>query len=100
MKTLTASDAAKAVLRPNTEEVQGKGNFDVFEELLRTILSIIPRNLAITPTKPPAMAVRNVFERAPTKSVEPVVVHAFRKENVRMLAELKRMLKRNRSNAV
>src|SRR5262245_22841339 len=27
------SAAAKAVVRRNTEEVQGKGNFDVFEEL-------------------------------------------------------------------
>jgi hypothetical protein len=33
MRTLTSSDAAKAVVRRNTEEVQGKGNFDVFEEL-------------------------------------------------------------------
>ena len=33
MRTLTASDAAKAVVRRNTEEVPGKGNFDVFEEL-------------------------------------------------------------------
>ena len=33
MRTLTASDAAKAVIRRNTEEVQGKGYFDVFEEL-------------------------------------------------------------------
>ena len=33
MRTLTASDAAKAVVRRNTEEVQGKGRFDVFEEL-------------------------------------------------------------------
>jgi predicted ester cyclase len=33
MRTLTASAAAKAVVRRNTEEVQGKGNFDVFEEL-------------------------------------------------------------------
>jgi steroid delta-isomerase-like uncharacterized protein len=33
MRTLRASDAAKAVVRRNTEEVQGKGNFDVFEEL-------------------------------------------------------------------
>jgi hypothetical protein len=28
-----SSEAAKAVVRRNTEEVQGKGNFDVFEEL-------------------------------------------------------------------
>jgi hypothetical protein len=33
MRTLTGSDAAKAVVRRNTEEVQGKGNFDVFEGL-------------------------------------------------------------------
>jgi steroid delta-isomerase-like uncharacterized protein len=33
MSTTTVSDAAKAVVRRNTEEVQGKGNFDVFEEL-------------------------------------------------------------------
>jgi steroid delta-isomerase-like uncharacterized protein len=28
-----STDAAKAVVRPNTEEVQSKGNFDVFEEV-------------------------------------------------------------------
>jgi predicted ester cyclase len=33
MITMTASDVAKAVVRRNTEEVQGKGRFDVFEEL-------------------------------------------------------------------
>jgi steroid delta-isomerase-like uncharacterized protein len=33
MNSITASEAAKAVVRRNTEEVQGKGNFDVFEEL-------------------------------------------------------------------
>ena len=33
MSTTTASDAAKAVVRRNTEEVQSKGNFDVFEQL-------------------------------------------------------------------
>ena len=33
MNSITASEAAKAVIRQNTEEVQGKGNFDVFEEL-------------------------------------------------------------------
>jgi steroid delta-isomerase-like uncharacterized protein len=33
MRTLTASHAAKAVVRRNTEEVQGKGNFDIFDEL-------------------------------------------------------------------
>jgi predicted ester cyclase len=33
MSTITASDAAKAVVRRNSEEVQGAGNFAVFEEL-------------------------------------------------------------------
>ena len=33
MRTITASDASKAVVRRNTEEVQGKGRFDIFEEL-------------------------------------------------------------------
>jgi predicted ester cyclase len=33
MSTITSSDAAKAIVRRNTEEVQGKGNFEVFEEL-------------------------------------------------------------------
>jgi steroid delta-isomerase-like uncharacterized protein len=33
VSTNEASEAAKAVVRRNTEEVQGGGNFDVFEEL-------------------------------------------------------------------
>jgi len=33
MRTITVSDAAKAVVRRNTEKVQGKGRFDIFEEL-------------------------------------------------------------------
>ena len=33
MSSITLSEAAKAVVRRNTEEVQGKGNFDVFDEL-------------------------------------------------------------------
>lgn len=33
MSNNTSSEAAKAIVRRNTEEVQGKGNFDVFEEL-------------------------------------------------------------------
>ena len=31
--TVSTSDAAKAVVRRNTEEVQGEGNFELFEEL-------------------------------------------------------------------
>jgi hypothetical protein len=30
---MTTSEEAKAVVRRNTEEVQGKGNFEVFQEL-------------------------------------------------------------------
>ena len=33
MSTSAISEAAKAIVRRNTEEVQGRGNFDVFEEL-------------------------------------------------------------------
>lgn len=33
MSTNPVSEAAKAVVRRNTEEVQGKGNFQVFDEL-------------------------------------------------------------------
>jgi hypothetical protein len=100
MRTLTASDGAKALVRRNTEEVQGNGNFNVLKNFSPTISWITPSNVAITPTKPPAVALRNVVERAPTKSVEPAIVHAFRKEDVRMLAELKVMLKCNRSSAI
>jgi steroid delta-isomerase-like uncharacterized protein len=33
MSTFTSSDAAKAVVRRNAEEVQSHGNFEVFEQL-------------------------------------------------------------------
>jgi hypothetical protein len=33
MTHTSISDAAKAVVRRNTEEVQGRGNFELFEEL-------------------------------------------------------------------
>jgi hypothetical protein len=33
MSENASSETAKAIVRRNTEEVQGKGNFDVFEEL-------------------------------------------------------------------
>ena len=39
MSTITASDANKAVVRRNTEEVQGKGRFDIFESCSRTTSS-------------------------------------------------------------
>src|SRR5215469_2804831 len=33
MSIITSSESAKAIVRRNTEEVQGRGNLDVFEEL-------------------------------------------------------------------
>jgi SnoaL-like polyketide cyclase len=33
MRIMKAADAAKAVVRRNTEEVQSRGNFEVFDEL-------------------------------------------------------------------
>jgi hypothetical protein len=33
MNTVSVSETAKAVIRRNTEEVQGGGNFALFEEL-------------------------------------------------------------------
>ena len=33
MTSISSSEAAKAVVRRNTEEVQGRGNFEVFDEL-------------------------------------------------------------------
>ena len=33
MSSITSSEAAKAIIRRNTEEIQGSGNLDVFDEL-------------------------------------------------------------------
>ncbi|HKF01486.1 MAG TPA: ester cyclase, partial [Candidatus Sulfotelmatobacter sp.] len=33
MSSIASSESAKAIVRRNTEEVQGRGNFEVFEEL-------------------------------------------------------------------
>jgi steroid delta-isomerase-like uncharacterized protein len=33
MSSINSSEAAKAIVRRNTEEVQGRGDFDVFDEL-------------------------------------------------------------------
>ena len=40
MSSTTTSNAAKAVVRRNTEEVQGGGNFVVFEELFAAPLTL------------------------------------------------------------
>jgi hypothetical protein len=37
MSTITSSEAAKAVVRRNTEGIQRKGRFDAFEELLMRV---------------------------------------------------------------
>lgn len=49
--TNAISEAAKAVVRRNTEEVQGGGNFEVFEELLPTTSSTIRRSQMERPTR-------------------------------------------------
>ena len=45
------SEAAKAVVRRNTEEVQGGGNFDVFDELFADDFSTTHRSRAAHPTR-------------------------------------------------
>jgi hypothetical protein len=42
----TTGDAAKAVVHRDTEEVQGKGHFDVFEELFADNFDYTPATLA------------------------------------------------------
>ena len=44
MTRISVSEAAKAVVRRNTEEVQGGGNFEVFEELFADDFSTIRRS--------------------------------------------------------
>jgi SnoaL-like polyketide cyclase len=51
MSGVTSSEAAKAIVRGNTEEVQGRGNFDVFENSSPTISSIRHRSPARLPIK-------------------------------------------------
>ena len=60
MSTITASDAAKAVVRRNTEEVQSGGNFDVFEELFADdFVGIAPTHRKIHFETVDVMRVRN-----------------------------------------
>jgi steroid delta-isomerase-like uncharacterized protein len=53
------SEGAKAVVRRNTEEVQGKGNFDVFEELFADDFVDHTPQPDMTPDKP---GVRGLYE--------------------------------------
>ena len=43
MNTDSVSEAAKAVVRRNTDEVQGRGNFGVFEEIFAPPSAAIER---------------------------------------------------------
>ena len=52
MITTNASEAAKAVVRRNTEEVQGGGNFAVFDELFADDFLDHTPQPGRTPTRP------------------------------------------------
>src|SRR5260370_1536732 len=51
MNSTSSSDVAKAVVRRNTEEVQGKGNFDVFEEIFADDFVDHTNQTSMTPDK-------------------------------------------------
>ena len=55
----SVSGEAKAVVRRNTEEVQGKGNFDVFEELFDEDFVDHTPQPNMTPDKP---GVRSLYK--------------------------------------
>ena len=65
MTSSTSSEAAKAVVRRNTEEVQGRGNFDVFEKLFADDFVDHTPQPNMTPDKPGArifyQALREAF---------------------------------------
>jgi len=52
MSSSAASEAAKAVVRRNTEEVQGKGNYEVFEQLFADDFKDHTPQPNMTPDKP------------------------------------------------
>jgi hypothetical protein len=52
MNTTSISDEAKAVVRRNTEEVQGQGKFEVFEELFADDFVATRRSLEQLQTRP------------------------------------------------
>lgn len=58
------SQAAKAVVRRNTEEVQGKGNFDVFEELFAADFVDHTPQPNMTPDKAGARGLYKVLREA------------------------------------
>ena len=60
MADSSISDAAKAVVRRNTEEVQGRGNFELFEELFADDFLDHTPQPGGTPDK---AGVRNLYRR-------------------------------------
>jgi hypothetical protein len=64
MSSTTASETAKAVVRRNTEEVQGKGNFDVFEELFADDFFDHTPQLNMTPDKSGARGLYKALRKA------------------------------------
>jgi steroid delta-isomerase-like uncharacterized protein len=65
MSNITSSEAAKSVVRRNTEEVQGQGKFEVFEDLFADDFVDHTPQPAMTPDKPDVRglykAVREAF---------------------------------------
>ena len=64
MSTSTPSETAKAVVRQNTEEVQGKGNFDVFEQLFADDFVDHTPQPNMTPDKPGARGLYKALRQA------------------------------------
>ena len=64
MSNNASSEAAKAVVRRNTEEVQGKGDFDVFEELFADDFVDHTPQPNMTPDKPGARGLYRALRKA------------------------------------
>src|SRR6266852_7646881 len=64
MSNGASGEAAKAVVRRNTEEVQGKGKFDVFEELFADDFVDYTPQPAMTPDKQGARSLYKALREA------------------------------------
>ena len=64
MSNSASGEAAKAVVRRNTEEVQGMGNFDVFEELFADDFVDHTPQPAMTPDKPGVLGLYKAMREA------------------------------------
>jgi steroid delta-isomerase-like uncharacterized protein len=64
MSTSKPSETAKAVVRRNTEEVQGEGNFDVFEQLFADDFVDHTPQPNMTPDKPGARGLYKALREA------------------------------------